>query len=306
LPSFKSEFSFKKFHFIRIMSRRGDDFYRSAEKKLTSLSLFDRHGKFMDAAELFTKAGHSYKSLRDWPRAGHAYSRASDCYIHIDALIDAASSSSDAGKMYARDPTRSQDAIRAFQSAVQLYRESAKTAQAAYLLAEAAKVFQDGNDLDSAADALADAAQLYDDENQSLAAAAQITALANVRVMQRNWLEAAKGYRDVGMRRNAERASQATAGDYFTKAVVCLLAAGDSVGAGNELRDCSAANPGWARSRDAAMLADIIKAANENDLEEFASAVAEFDQVRRLDGWMTETLLVVRRLIEEEEDDLIL
>jgi hypothetical protein len=99
-----------------------------------------------------------------------------------------------------------------------------------------------------------------------------------------------------------DRLTQLAAGEFFTKAVICQLAADDSVGGENMLRDFVSANPGWDRSREYAMLAEIIKAINDRSSEAFATAVAEYDQVKRLDGWMTDTLLVVKNLIEGDDD----
>jgi alpha-soluble NSF attachment protein len=284
------------------MSSRGDEFFASAEKKLTSFSVFNKNGKFTDAAELFIKAGNSYKSVREWAKAGHAYTRAADCHIHVNNLADAAGCAADSGKMYAKDPEHSKDAITAFRQAVQFHRENSKPTQAAKLLADAAKVFQETGDLDAAIEALNDAAQLYDDENQPMQAVTHLSAIADLLSMQKKWLEAAKAYKDVGIRRCQDRLTQMVAGEFFLKSVICQLAADDSVGGENLLREFVGTLPGWERSREYGMLAGIVQAVNDRAPDAFATAIQEYDQVKRLDKWMTETLLVVKKLIEGDDD----
>jgi alpha-soluble NSF attachment protein len=287
------------------MSNRGDQFFQNAEKKLTSFSLFNKNGKYTDAADLFTKAGNCYKSTRDWAKAGEAYSRAADCQLHVNALTDAAQSATDSGKMFAKSPDSAQKAIEAFRLAVRVYRENSKPTQAARLLVDSAKLFQESGDLDSAIEAYQDAAQLYDDENQPLQAVNQIVIIADIKASQQKWLEAARAYRDVAERRMRDRLTQMAAGEFFTKAALCQMAADDAVGAENMVREFITTNPGWERSREHAMLVDVLKAIDERNPEAFATAVAEYDQIKRLDRWMTDVLLVVKGLLEGQEESLL-
>jgi hypothetical protein len=64
------------------------------------------------------------------------------------------------------------------------------------------------------------------------------------------------------------------------------------------------ANPGWERSRKHAMLIDCLKAWDVKNPEAFSTAVAEYNQIKRLDAWTTEVLLIVKHQIEGEEDDI--
>jgi alpha-soluble NSF attachment protein len=286
------------------MSQRGDQFFKDAEKKLESFSLFNKKGKYTDAADLFVKSGNSYKSIREWAKAGLAYQRAADCHLQVNDLTSAAQTAADSGKMYAKSPETAPQAIAAFRQAVQIYRENSKPTNAARLLVEAAKLFQDGGDVDSAIEALTDAAQLYDDENQPLQAVTQLSAVADLKSLQKKWLEAARAYKDVGLRRCADRLTQLAAGEFFTRAVLCQMAGDDAVGAEQMLAEFVSANPGWERSREHAMLADCLKAWDQKSPEAFSTAVAEYDQIKRLDAWTTETLLIVKHFIEGEEDDI--
>ena len=57
---------------------------------MNKFSLFNKTGKFEDAAELFKKAAQY------WPEAGAAFGRAAECYIQLEQNHDAASAYIDA------------------------------------------------------------------------------------------------------------------------------------------------------------------------------------------------------------------
>lgn len=286
------------------MSKRGDDFMKQAEKKLKGFSLFNKSGKFADAADLFMKAGNSYKSIRAWDKAGDAYFQASECFMNCDSLNESASAAADAGKMFGKQPETREKAIESFRKAVQVYRENSKPTQAARLLVDAAKLFQENEDYEGAVATLMDAAQLYDDENQPMQAATQLTQVADIKSLQKQWVEAAKLYKDVAMRRMSDRLTQLAAGEFFTKAVICQLAADDIVGGQNMCTDFCNSSPGWERSRECIMLQAIMNAINDRDPDAMSQAIYDYDQIKRLDKWMTDSLLEIKKLIEGDPDDI--
>ena len=63
---------------------------------MNKFSLFNKTGKFEDAAELFKKAANQYKVAQYWPEAGAAFGRAAECYIQLELNHDAASAYIDA------------------------------------------------------------------------------------------------------------------------------------------------------------------------------------------------------------------
>jgi alpha-soluble NSF attachment protein len=216
--------------------------------------------------------------------------------------MQAAQTAADAGQMYAKKQDTSEKAIEAFRRAVQLYRENSRPSNAARLLCDAAKLFQENKDLDSAIAALSDAVILYDDEKQPIQATAQLLIIADLKAQQKKWLEAAAKYFEIAERRMADRLTQLAAGEYFMKAGLCQLAGEDSVAAQNTVNDGMLKNPGWERSREYVLLGAAVKAYEERDADAFSQACAEYDQIKRLDNWMTDVLTTIKGLIEAEDD----
>jgi len=57
-------------------------------------------------------------------------------------------------------------------------------------------------------------------------------------------------------------------------------------------------------SREHKFLTQITNAVESYDVEAFTNAVVEFDQITKLDSWMTSLLLKVKQGIKTEDNDL--
>ena len=285
------------------MSNRGEQFYKEAEKKLNGFSLFNKKRNQEDAAELFNKSGNAYKSVRDFSKAGDAYTRSAETYQMLDELNDCATQFSEAGKMYAKVPELKGKAIEAFRNAVRIFRENGRPTNAAKLLVEASKLFIENEDNDSAVEALNDAVQLYEDENQVMSAVPHITTIADIKAGQKKWIEAAKLYKKVADIRLSDRLTQLAAGEYITKSVICQLAADDLVGAKNLLAEFINTSPAFEPTRECKLLNGIMEAIEAGKSDDFSTAVYQYDQIKKLDKWYVETLLLIKNRIEGQVDD---
>lgn len=287
------------------MSSGGHFYYQQAENALSKFRLFGKENKWSEAAELFTKSGHSYKSVRDWIHAGESYHRASECLANANKLDEAAIVASDAGKMFSKQSETSDRALQCYFESIRFYRENSKPINAARLLNEAGKIFQDMDDTDKAISVYGEAAQIYDDENQSYSASVQLATVADLLCSQKKFVEASDIYKNVAIRRINDRMTQMSSGEYCTKSVVCRLAADDVVGAEMLLNEFVNLYPAWERSRECHLLTDCAAAVNNHDSGAFSQAVAEYDQMRPLDSWMANNLLIVKNLIDDSEIDIL-
>ena len=287
------------------MSNRGQQFFEQAENKLNSFS-FSKKKKIEESAQLFVNSGNAYKSVRDFNNAGKAYFRAAECFQSIDSLTDSASQAAEAANMYSRSPETREQAIQAYRFAVQIYRENCKATQAARLLIDASTLFLENKDLDSAAEALKDAILLYEDEKQPSTAATHITTLAEIRCQQKKWLEASELFRRVADIRLSQRLTQLSAGEFITKSVLCQLASNDTIGAEKLIGDFLSQSPGFHGSREHLLLTGIIDAIKKNDTNAYSQAVFDYDQIKRLDKWFTEVLLIMKKRLDEGEEEDIL
>ena len=91
--------------------------------------------------------------------------------------------------------------------------------------------------------------------------------------------------------------------DYFLKAGICHLAAGDQVATRRALDQYRELENSFASTRENMLLTDLVGCVEEGDQEGFADKLFQFDQLSKLDKWKTTLLLRVKNAIESQEDD---
>ena len=80
--------------------------------------------------------------------------------------------------------------------------------------------------------------------------------------------------------------------EYFLKAGLCTLCTGDHAEAKIKHERYEAQAPYFRESREANFLADLTTAMENEDQDEFTRHIKEYDAVSKLDGWMTQILLL--------------
>lgn len=286
------------------MSSNGPTYFHQAEEALTKFRLFGKDNKWIEAAELLKKSGNCYKSIRDWIHAGESYFRASECYEKANELDEAASVASDAGKMFSKQSETIDRALEYFMISIRYYRENSKPINAARLLSEAGKIFQEQNEINEAIKIYEEATQIYDDENHPLQASQQLAIVASLYCSEHKFIESSDCYKKVAIYHLNDRLAQYSSGEYCMKSVICRMAADDSIGAEILMNEFVELYPAWQKSREYSMLLSCIEAINNKNTEDFSNAITEYDQYKHIDNWMTENLLIVKKLIEENEIDI--
>lgn len=283
-------------------ARADKDFSEAEALQNKKFSLFSsKDSRFGKAAGLYQQSANRYKTIRDFARAAEAYKRAAYCYFESKEPITAASLYQEAAQAFIKDHNNS-EALEMFRSATMVYRENNKHTQAAKLLVEAGKVFLEDKNYDEAFNAFQDAVQIYKDENQQSSACQHLTAMADIRSEQKAYVEAAKIYKEVAEIRLSDRLTQLAATEYMEKCCLCQLAAGDLIGSQKMYDEFVNAAPGFERSREAIMLTELFEAYKNKDNEARATAVANYDAIKRLDRWHTEVHTDIMKIIKGEDD----
>ena len=89
--------------------------------------------------------------------------------------------------------------------------------------------------------------------------------------------------------------------EYYLKAGLCTLASSDHVGAKvkHERYESNAAY--FRDSRESRLLIALADAMENEDVDEFTQTVKEYDAVAKLDGWMTQILLTIKKSMAGED-----
>jgi alpha-soluble NSF attachment protein len=141
---------------------------------------------------------------------------------------------------------------------------------------------------------------------------------ADLRAELEQYPEAIKLYESVASHSLASALTKYSVKEYWLKAVLCALALGvscepglfscrctdlflaqDTIMAKRNLATYSAKDTSFSSTREAKFANALIEAVVAGDTEGYTGAVAEFDQVTKLDDWKTSILLKIKRGIQE-------
>lgn len=287
------------------MSKQGDNLFKKAEKAFNKYTKFGNEKKLTNAIDLFKQSADAYQSTNDWVHAGDAYAKAADCLQNNNQLNEAAIASTNAGKMYSKSPETAKKAYESFSLAARFYRENSKPINAAQLLCESGKFFDGQKDSENAIQCYKDAAQIYDDENKPIQAANQMAIIADILCSQNKWIDASNVYKDVAARRFSDNLTKISALEFCMKSVICRMAGDDIIGAESFMNGYLVDFPAWEKSREYRVLCGLDHAINNHDSDEFSKIVKEYDQIQMLDPWMSNSLQVVKQLLDNGEEEEI-
>jgi len=91
--------------------------------------------------------------------------------------------------------------------------------------------------------------------------------------------------------------------DYFLKAGICYLAAGDQVQTRKKLDEFKDLDNSFGQTREYMLLTDLAQCVEDGDQDAFSDKLFQFDSLSKLDKWKTTLLLRVKNSIEQAEED---
>lgn len=91
--------------------------------------------------------------------------------------------------------------------------------------------------------------------------------------------------------------------DYFLKAGICHLASGDIVASQRAIERYRKMDPTFAAQREHMLLNDLCEAVDAKRQDQFTDKLFQYDQVSKLNKWMTTLLVSIKNAIEEADDE---
>uniref|UniRef100_A0A6U5JA08 Alpha-soluble NSF attachment protein n=1 Tax=Corethron hystrix TaxID=216773 RepID=A0A6U5JA08_9STRA len=287
------------------MSVKAEEYISQAEKSLNKFSFFSSTAKYEDAAELYAKAANTFKVAQMWSEAGKAYMTAADLYLTKlkDQESDACQNMVNAGGCFKR--VSPEEAISAYDGAIDIWLESGRMNMAAKLAKEIAEIQESNAGLvGEAIDSYQRAADYYDmadAKSQSSAMLAKVAELSSSALNPPDYHRAGGIYEKLGRSSLESNLLKFNAKGYFLQALLCHLAQGDSIAASQKLESFRNIDYTLADSREGKFAGQLIECIEKYDSDSFATACAEFDRISRLDPWKTAILLKVKRTIDGGE-----
>lgn len=286
---------------------KADAFRADGEKALGRSTLFGfgKSQKYEDAADAFTKAGNQYKLANRWESAGQCFMKASDCHKKLDSENDAVNSISEAGNCFKKlNPV---EAITAFQAAIDIYNAGGRFGRSANLMKEIAEIYEADGNIASAIESFEGAANLFSNDNKKSVAQQCMLKIAALASGNDDFMKAAEIYEAVGRESMESNLAKYSAKNYLFQALLCFLAACDTVTAKSKKEEYKSIDYTFATQRECQFIEKLILAIEGNDSEAYSQACADFDRITPLDPWKTSILLKAKKNIAGEaggENDL--
>lgn len=274
---------------------KADDYMKKAEKKLKSWSPFGN--KYEEAAEMLEKAANNFKLGKCWTEAADAYTKLAECQIKLDSKHDAASAYVEGAKCAIK--VNPQNGTPLLQKAVSIYTDMGRLNMAARQLREIAEVQEKQGLKEEAIAFYEQAADLFFTENSTSDGTKCRLKIAEFSAELKKFPKAVELYEDAASAACENNLLKYSAKGYLLNAGICLLCYASADEIATKLDRYKEMDLQFAGSREATLLESLSQAMVNQDDQAFATALAEYDSMTRLDAWKTKILLEAKRRIQD-------
>jgi len=276
---------------------KADAIIEKMEKKLNSFSLFgSTSSKLEEAEEEFAKAANLYKVAKKWNKAGDAFRKVASASMKLGNKYQAATAYTDAANAYRKVSV--EDAVKSFRDASDIFTDIGKFSSAAKAQKEIGEILEAEGDKDGAIKAFDTAGDYFSGDNSiSLANGCHLRSAALYALIE-NYTKAIEIFEQVGMTAVESALGKFNAKDYFFKAGLCHLCTGDLVAAERSIQKYCDWDTSFNSQREYKLLIAILEAHKTYQVDDFTSAVADYDQIVKLDPWKTSILLRIKNSLK--------
>ena len=215
---------------------------------------------------------------------------------------DMANTLTEAFKVYRKDSPN--DAARVLSTAIQHYTSKGNFRRAATHQQNLAEVYENEiSDQKKALEAYDTAAQWFESDNAEALANKLYLKVADLAALEGDYKRAIDKFELVAKSSLNNNLMRWSVKDYFLKAGICYLAAGDSVATKRALEHYRELDNSFGQTREHLLLMDLVGCVEEGEQDQFSEKLFQYDQMSKLDKWKTTLLLKVKNGIEKEEED---
>ncbi|KAH6581568.1 hypothetical protein BASA61_008987 [Batrachochytrium salamandrivorans] len=256
------------------MSSDGNSLLVEAEKKLLSKGLFGFGGPKLDeAADLYGRAGVSFKLAKKWKQSGDAFMQKALTLDKMGERDDATSAYLEAAKSFKKESPR--EAVNALEIAVQLLSQKGRFSAAANNQKQIAEIYEnDLADMEKAMSAYDQAGEWYSGEDSTAQANACMLKVAMFSATLEQYEKAVDLFERVANKSLDNNLTKWSVREYLFKAGICILCIGS-----------------------------LLTAVENEDVEEFQGHIAGFDRLSKLDEWKVSLLLRIKKKMDQDEVD---
>jgi len=250
-----------------------------------------------DAIECYQRAANMFKMAKKWSSAGEAFSKAAELHLKTGSKHDAATCWVDASTCFKKSDTKS--SIHCLSSSIDLYQEMGRFSIAAKHNQTIAEILESDGDLAQSIVFYEKAADLFKGEESNAAANKCLLKVAAHAGIMEDYVKAIRVYEEIAATSLDSSLLKYSAKEYFFRAAVCHLCV-DVLNAKQALDKYADMYPAFQDTREFKFVRTLTTTLEEEDVDAFTEAVAEFDSISRLEQWYTTLLLRVKKTLNSE------
>ncbi|RCH87427.1 hypothetical protein CU098_000011, partial [Rhizopus stolonifer] len=272
---------------------QAQDLLVQAEKKLNSWTWFNSTSKQEDAAEIYEKAGNTFKLAQRWRDAGGAFVKAAELYKATPELQHESSKSfENAAKCLKR--IDAQAAIEALKNAIEVDKQSSNFRNAAKHYQEIAEIYESEMiDLRGAKEHWEKASHLYMADDSPAMINKCLLKVAHFAAQLEEYTIAIDHFERVATDSIDNQLTKWSIKEYLLKAGLCSMCTGDIVKTRQLMQKYCALDLSFENTREYQFLEGILYCQENNDQDLFKQKIYEFDQTSKLDNWKISVLLKI-------------
>ncbi|MES1909635.1 MAG: hypothetical protein MHM6MM_002340 [Cercozoa sp. M6MM] len=255
-----------------------------AIKRLNSWSPFGlgKSAKIEDAAELFKQSAVQYKLARQFAKCAEMHARAADCRAQIDDHFDAAKHWEEGGKFAAKDGDYAA-AERMFSKAIETHKLRNRLQSAAKLEMALGELLRDNDHPEAAIAAFQRCADLAEMEDKTVQQHKAMLAIAHLSAQVGDYSTAVQQFDAVARASLDNRLAAHSCTEYFFKAMCCRLCQDETCSDIDSLTESleryADMYPPFENTREHRLLSQLLSVYVKQDLDAWATACYEFEQI---------------------------
>lgn len=283
---------------------KADAIIEKIDKRLKSVSIFSsKTSRLEEAEEEYQKAANLFKVAKKWDKAGDTFRKLANVSVQLGNKHQGATSLIDASNCFRK--SNIEDSVKCLQEASEIFTDIGKFSPAAKAQKEIGEILEENNDYEGAVKAFDTAADYYSGENsQSLANGCRIKS-GGLYALLEKYEKAIEIFEQVGMTSVDSPLTKFNAKDHFFRAAICHLCTGDLVSTERSIQKYCDWDTSFQTQREHKLLAAILHAYKEFDVDEFTGAVGDYDSISKLDNWKTTMLLRIKTAIKSGQVDVL-
>ncbi|KAH8835300.1 soluble NSF attachment protein [Flagelloscypha sp. PMI_526] len=258
--------------------------------------------KWEEAGDLYQQAANAFKIDKDFKSAGDAFAKEAECRENFKEKNEAANAWWNASKAYKRGYPDL--AVQALGQTITLLTQLGRFRQAADREKEIGQIhLQETHDLRRACESFVRAGDWYAQEDSTATANQCYKDAADLHAELGEYPQAIARYEQVANHSLTSNLTKYSVKEYWLRASLCALAMRDEVTAKRNLARYSQQDTTFASTREAKFVNVLSECVQQGDVEGFVGAIAEYDQISKLDNWKTNILLHIKRDIQSAGGD---